>query len=201
MIGGNKSRDLFYPITVAALEKQMKIEPQDERLYLPLTKCRNFVCLAMISKRNETHPMFLSRPKLLGHPETCSQPVDKILFSYHNLLSWAYAISVACTAYFPWESSFTILRNELPLIGQYWPSFWAVLSGQLSYLFNIVFRSYRKGMLTYKFNIVFRSYRKGILTSSFNIVFRSYRLNGSKQKVYRRTMVGRQKCTGRQICE
>ena len=26
-------------------------------------------------------------------------------------------------------------------------------------------------------------------------------LNGSKQKVYRRTMAGRQKCTGRQICE
>ena len=26
-------------------------------------------------------------------------------------------------------------------------------------------------------------------------------LNGLKQKVYRRTMAGRQKCTGRQICE
>ena len=26
-------------------------------------------------------------------------------------------------------------------------------------------------------------------------------LNGSKQKVYRRTMAGRQKCTGREICE
>ena len=29
----------------------------------------------------------------------------------------------------------------------------------------------------------------------------SFWLNGSKQKVYRRTIAGRRKCTGRQICE